>query len=246
MKPLILLSSLLVSAQLATAASVNLDSSSTVTVATDLTATGNVDWAYWNTSANPASGVATNDMNGGAGIGSIVAYGTGTTVRGTSFGTTADFSFTNGSATASGSVTNPTGLFNSVLNTAGEGVQLDFTLAQAGQAYTIDLWTAGFGTPSATIVASIPGATYNSGLISNPDGGAYGGAGAKNSYRYTFTVVADSDNDVFNFSIATGGTQQGSGHVIISAATIAVPEPATYATIAGLSALVAVMVRRRK
>ncbi|MDQ8209591.1 hypothetical protein QEH52_18855 [Coraliomargarita sp. SDUM461003] len=53
-----------------------------------MTAIGTTDWAYWDLiwgSGDPAaSGVATNDMNGGFGIGSISNLGAGTELRGTS------------------------------------------------------------------------------------------------------------------------------------------------------------------
>jgi hypothetical protein len=249
MKKLTLIASAAMAAQLATAASITYNGSFEQVGTADLTALGNVDWAYWNTADNPAAAAATNDMDGGAGIGVISASG-GSGIRGAGSTTTGDFSFTNGSVVASGDADNVTGLLNTTLAAVNTGVQLDFTLATAGQAYTINVWTAGYSTEFATIAGTLTGATtYNSGNLSNPNGeDIYGAAlGVKYSYLNTFTVVADSDNDVFNFNIETAGTQYTSSHVIISAATIsAVPEPSAYALLAGSLALGAVMIRRRR
>lgn len=254
MKHIILIASLSMAAQLATAASITFNNGSSVTGQTfDLTALGTSDWAYWNSSITTATSsiAATNEMSGGSGIGSITGAGTTTDVRGTTSGSSvvdADFSFTNGTSTGSGTASNVKGVFNSDLNTVGAGVELGFTLAEAGQAYTINVWTSGYATERATITGSIAGATaYDSGLIGGTaDSGDYGGGLPKESYRYTFTVIADSDDDVFSFNIITGGVQGSNSHAIITAATIAVPEPSAYALLAGCLALGAVMVRRRK
>ena len=123
------------------------------------------------------------------------------------------------------------------IGTAGRGVTLDFTLATAGQQYSINIWTAGFATQTATVVGSLTGATsYNSGgLGGSGDSGFYGDYNnPKEQYLYTFLVTADNANDVFNFSIVSGGTQGASSHVLITAASIAaVPEPSTFALLLG-------------
>ena len=64
-------------------------------------------------------------------------------------------------------------------------------------------------------------------------------------YLYTFNVVADNPNEVFNFSVTTAGQQNASSHVLIAAATVAVPEPSAYALLAGICMLSFVALRRR-
>lgn len=252
MKLLLVLTSVALSAQFTSAASITfVGRTDNATAVYDLTSIGDVDWAYWNSSASPASGTASNDMSGGFGIGTISGTGGETAVRGTSStgGIQADFTYSNGSGTASGTAFNPNGLFNTNISAGGYGVELDFTLAEAGQQYEISVWTAGFATQFATVVGSMTGATsYSSGSVGGTGGSGYYGdfGNPKEQYLYTFRVIADNANDVFNFSIATAGTTGSSRHVLINAASIAaVPEPGSYALLAGFCMLGFVMLRRR-
>ncbi|MDF3128476.1 PEP-CTERM sorting domain-containing protein [Kiritimatiellaeota bacterium B1221] len=205
----------------------------------DLTALGTTDWAYWSTADNPiVGGVATNEMSGGTSISGASGTGGVTSVRGTgsSGGTVADFSYTNGTSTASGTAFNPNGVFNTDLSGPGKGVELGFTLADAGQWYTVNIWTAGFATQFAQVTGSLDGATSYTNTSGgyetvSPNEGNYGGYNTpKEQYQYTFNVLADSANDVFNFDIRTAGSTGGSRHVLITAASIsAIPEPSSLA-----------------
>ncbi len=251
MKLLLALPLVALSAQLASAASITfVGRADNATAVYDLTSIGDVDWAYWNSSA-PATGAASNDMSGGFGIGTISGTGGETAVRSTTStgGIISDFSYTNGSGTESGTEFNPNGMFNTNISGGGYGVELDFTLAEAGQQYEISVWTAGFATQFATVVGSIAGATsYTSGSVGGTGGSGYYGdyGNPKEQYLYTFKVIADSANDVFNFSIGTSGTTGTSRHVLINAAAIAIPEPSAYALLAGMLGLGSVMMRRRR
>ncbi|MBC2602786.1 PEP-CTERM sorting domain-containing protein [Puniceicoccus vermicola] len=255
MKLLLPLGLLALTTQFASAASINFIGRTDLASAAafDLTEIGTTDWAYWDsavTTSPGVSGTATNEMDGGFGIGSISVSGIGSYLRGTSgFAINTEFSFSNGSGVESGTEAGVTGLFSEELATAGEGVQLDITLAEAGQEYVINIWTGGFATQFATVVGSMNGAeSYTSGNTGGSGfGGAYGdSASPREPYLYTFNVIADNPNEVFNFSIATAGTQSSSSHVLIAAASIAaVPEPGTYALLAGFCMLGFVMMRRR-
>lgn len=250
------ISLLALTAQFASAASITFEGRSDLAseASFNLTEIGTADWAYWDTNANPAaSGAATNDMNGGFGIGSISNFGTGTSLRGTSAAAVDTvFAYSNGSSDVSGTENGVTGLFSALIATSNEGVQLDFTLADAGQAYEINIWTGGYATQFASIVASMNGATsYVSGNTSGTgtstgNNNWYGDSSTpREPYQYTFRVIADNANDVFNFSIATAGQQNSSSHVLIAAATVAaVPEPGSYALFAGFCMLGFVMLRR--
>tara|TARA_R100000027_G_scaffold2734_6_gene2678 strand:- start:187 stop:948 length:762 start_codon:yes stop_codon:yes gene_type:complete len=217
----------------------------------NLTDLGTTDWAYWDTSANPAaSGAATNDMDGGFGIGSISLVGTGSALRGTaSAAINTEFSYSNGSTDVSGTKEGVTGLFSNDIATVNEGVELAITLADAGQEYTINIWTGGYATQFGSVVASMSGATsYVSGNTGGTgDSGWYGdNSSPREPYLYTFTVVADNPNEVFNFNITTAGSQSSSSHVLIAAATVAaVPEANNFAFLAGLGMMGFVLRRRR-
>ena len=253
MKILQNLSLLAFTAQLASAASINFIGRTDLAseASFNLTEIGTTDWAYWDTNATTGvSGAATNDMNGGFGIGSISNVGTGTELRGTaSAAVDTVFSYSNGASDLSGTENGVTGLFSTVLATSNEGVQLDITLADAGQAYEINIWTGAYATQNGSIVASMNGATsYSSGNTGGAgDSGWYGDSSTpREPYLYTFNVIADNPNEVFNFSITTAGNQNGSSHVLIAAATVtAVPEPGSYALLAGFCMLGFVMLRRR-
>jgi hypothetical protein len=256
MKQVITLSSIALTLQIASAANINFIGRTDVAdeAPYNLTEMGTTDWAYWDTNSNPAaSGNATNDMSGGVGIGSISIFrtgsATGTDLRGTaSAAINTEFSYSNGISDASGTEEGVTGLFSTEIAESGEGVQLAITLADAGQTYTINIWTGGYATEFGSIVASMNGATsYVSGNTSGTGASNWYGdnTAPREPYLYTFTVVADNPNEVFNFSIETAGNQQSASHVLIAAATVAVPEPSSYALLAGVCMLGFVALRRR-
>lgn len=224
-------------------------SSVEVSGAQDLTASGNVDWAYWDNSANPIGTEATaaNSMSGGSGIGTITGFDSNdatTTVRGVNNGD-ASFSFTDGTTTTSATGLYTYGVCTETLNALNYGVSLDFTLAEAGTEYTINVWTFGAAANSATITATLNGYDdYTATELSYADT-----QGTKDATLFTFTVTAAEDNDVFNFGIelASDNTDADYDLVAISAASLStsvIPEPATIGML-GLGSLGLLIIRRR-
>lgn len=221
MKKQLILGALALSATAAMSATLTFNSRPVAGISYDISALGSVDWAYWNTTDNPATGAPTNEKAGGSAIGNIKGIGAATSVRGTSSKVDTDFTFTDGQTVASGTANNVSGLFNTVLNTEGTGAQLDIALPTAGQTYTVTIWTGAHETVAAAIVASLPGA-LNYEITTGGPGGNYGdSAKPKESYAYTFTVVADTAGAIFSFKIATAGFYEGTtGHVIITGAAV--------------------------
>lgn len=188
----------------------------------ELTALGELDWAYWNTSANPApSGDPTNRKTGGSMIGAISAVG-GTGIRGAGSAATGTYDFTDGTSPASGSGITLTGLLNQSLGSANTGVELTMTLPTAGT-YEILVWTPNYSNSvSATfeLTATIGGETYLSPLV--------GGGNPPLTHIHTLTVTADSPDQVLTLSnvIRTVGTD-GNGHARISAVAVSAGVPPT-------------------
>lgn len=208
----------------------------------NLTTLGTSDWAYWNTSANPATGIPTNEKAGGTLISNITPVGGGG-VRGSSAPTQPvyDFIFTDGTAPVAGTVNNATGLFNTQLDMDGAGVSLNVLLPTTDD-YQVTLFLAGFA-GTGQLTASLPGAI----LV---DSSFTFGAGAiKDSYYYTFLASPDNPGDLLNFSfILTSGT--ANSHVLfsgvaVSALAAVIPEPATL-TLAAMGIVAVGCLRRRR
>ena len=214
----------------------------------DLTSLGTADWAYWNTSSNPATGgPKTNEKSGGTAIGTISPVGGGD-VRGSTSGTRPvyDFTFTDGTSPVSGTVDNAIGLFNTQLDTVGAGVSLDVILP-AATTYAVYVWAGAYETDVATFAASVSGATDYVNTSLSHTGGA-----PKASALYTLTVTPDTAGDTLGLSLTlTDDGSGGSSNVLISGVAVAavrqpdlIPEPATLSLL-GLGALLALRRRRR-
>lgn len=203
----------------------------------NLTALGNVDWAYWETTASSTSGDATNEKAGASVVGSLSAIN-GTGLRGSTANTKADFTFTDGTSPVSTTVNNVSGVFNQTLNIEDVGLSLDLTLPTA-KTYTVYLWLSiydGTGTLTATLpTASLTDDTNLSAALGTE----------KFTYLYTLEVTADNPGEVLNLDLVLGvnGTDGNLSHVLIDGVAVSIPTPASLP--AGLGLLVLACMKRR-
>lgn len=211
MKPSILLSTLLAATSAATFAA---ELSGTVIAAGsndtyDLPVLGALDWAFWNTGANPAPGTPTVSMAGAALIGDMAPY-SGGNLRGSTAPTqpTANFIHADGAVAA-----NITGLFNTTLNTTGVGTRLDVTLPGT-ETYQIIVWTSGF--TGATRLT----ATLGSEIYSSP--GEDVNTGGKPTFAHILTATPDSAGQVLQIRNELITSTNNSSHAIISAVAVSV------------------------
>lgn len=227
----------------------------------DLTDLGELDWAYWNKTANPTTGSPSNSLNGGTLISDISPLHGGS-LRGTSsVSTSADFSFANGTSPTSGTINNIFGIFNDQLGSEADGTEpgLTFTvlLPNAGTTYEVLVWGSEYYTidvddddPSGDtdgaggiFSASLSGATtYVESSLTDAN------VPPKQTAIYSLLATADNDNDPLTISYELPSDAfSGNAHVLIDAVAVSViPEPETVAVIFGLSGLLLALSRRRK
>lgn len=213
----------------------------------DLTASGDLDWAYWESTSNPfpAPGT-TNSKLGGTLIANPTVVGTGN-LRGSNSNTFVDITFSDGTSPTSGSFAGVSGIFSTSLNTPGAGISIDITLPEAGVTYYITLWGSEYATQTSgdtggIFTASLPGASdYSSNAFYGP------ATSPKASAVYSITASADNNNDVLTLTYVLPSQTRANGHVLFDALTVSsVPEPSTYALIIGAAAFVGLVMRRRK
>ncbi|MDF3129357.1 PEP-CTERM sorting domain-containing protein [Kiritimatiellaeota bacterium B1221] len=199
----------------------------------DLTALGELDWAYWSSTADPFSGVATNSKSGGTLIGNLTLHN-GTTMRGTTADrTVTDVSFSDGASSLSGSVSNIQGVFNNSVNTTGAGISVAVDLPDAATVYHITVWVSGQGIGSASSeFEGLMTASLNSGgAAAYTDTSLVAGSKPKADGYYNFTVSSDVDDDIFNMTYALSdgsGSDNYFSHTIISSVAVStIPEPAS-------------------
>jgi len=158
----------------------------------DLTTVNGVgDWAYWD---NDLAGAAPlNSKIGASLIGDLSVVGAGELRSTTSADSTAySFTFTDGtSSTETSPRSGPIGMFHTVLDLVGKGVQLD-VVSPTADAYTIYLWSAVFQGKS-TLKATI-GATNDS-----AQSGLAGSA--RVSTLYTIEVDPDTVGETVNLQL---------------------------------------------
>jgi hypothetical protein len=126
----------------------------------DFSVLGTEDWAYWDETGDPKTGVPTNRKAGGAMIGTAYGVGSNSGVRGPSNRDTAPsllYSFSDGMSPASGMVTNPVGLFNLSPNVASNGVGIVVNLSGTNT-YRVTVFVSAFNTAKGLFRASIAGA----------------------------------------------------------------------------------------
>ena len=213
----------------------------------NLTNMGTLDWAYWNLAANPASGAPTNSKNGATLIGSATAVGGGG-VRGsmTTTGAVPEsyFTFTDGASPGSGTSVMSTGIFNTQLATVGAGVSILVDLPTV-QTYTIYIWASAFALNTSTFTAALSGTTsFVSTVLLDSSGTA-----TKETYLITLTVTPDTAGDDLMLSAVAGSSGDASSHILISGIAVspfAIPEPGATGAMAGVAALAAGMLARRR
>ena len=122
----------------------------------NLSALGKEDWAYWNTGST--GGTPSNTKDGGALISDVFVVGTGSSLGRPSTGiaTTLDFTYADGSSPTSGTVSKPSGVFNTTANVVGNGVGVTIDLPTVDE-YIVSVFVAGFYADG-RFTADLPGA----------------------------------------------------------------------------------------
>ena len=126
----------------------------------DLSLLGTEDWAYWDETGSPKTGVPTNSKSGGALIGTAFGVGSNSGVRGPSnrdIPSSLHYSFADGTSPVSGMVTNPVGLFNVSPNVASNGVGIVVNLPGTNT-YRVTVIVTAFNTAKGLFRASLAGA----------------------------------------------------------------------------------------
>jgi hypothetical protein len=209
----------------------------------DLTAQGNLDWAYWNiigTGANPLP--PTNEKATGVLIGSLSATGGGG-VRGPGASTTIttqNYSFSDGTSPTTATNVTLGGLaFNTNLGASavGKGVSLSIVGTPAADEF-VTLYFGGFGAVG-TLTATLAGAT----TVTQPSQAF--ATGDKQLEVYTLRFRPDSLTDTLTVNYSTASTSDANGHVGVQAVTVSnVPEPAAVGL--GGAAVAGLLVRRSR
>ena len=186
----------------------------------DFAELGELDWAYWNTSESPASGVPTNEKAAATAIGSMVAVGGGDP-RGSSSATRPfhDFSFIDGTSPVADTVTNPSGLFNSQLGASGVGAGLSVGITlPTTNSYQVSVFGAVYRVAT-EFRASLPGSVdYTSTSLARTTGSASGAE--KTSGVFTLIVTPDNPGDVLTVQLTGVASYDGSAHAVISGIAI--------------------------
>lgn len=212
----------------AQAAVISITSEDVGNVSFDLTTYGTSDWAYWAQTADPLTApLAPSNEKASAGfIGSITAVA-GNGIRGSTSTTKPpyDFSFTDGSSTVSGSVSDIIGVFNRSLGTTGNntGVQLDVT-APSADPFVIYVWGTSFQS-TGNLTATIGIATDNDSTLVHE--------GTRSPGKlYTIAVTPDSAGQTVNVRMMHTNSTNDFSNASISAVAVVVPEPSTLAIVA--------------
>ena len=196
----------------------------------DLSASENVDWKFFG---------ETNYMEGGAGIGTLsVTYGS-TTGCGWDAPTTYDYTNGHDPASATG-VTAGQGWYGNNTAVLTASYELTFTAPGTGT-YTATVYGIGWriGTQ---VTASLTGTTNQVvDLDATLAGSPY------DPWTYTVSFTPDNAGDVLTLTVQANGqnvAENDYNGIGMSAATFAVPEPATMSLL-GIGAVLAIRRRRR-
>ena len=164
----------------------------------NLSALGNVDWAYWSESVFPASGEPTNRKRIKSSVIEDLSPVDGHEMMGSSSQTLPNlgFEYTDGRYPVDGKVERSIGVLNRNVNTVGAGLELSITLPEV-KAYTVRVWAAGFDAVG-RLTASLEGCDSNgyAALIADSNSN-----GDKDSYVYTLTATPDHAGDQLRIRI---------------------------------------------
>lgn len=205
----------------------------------NLTTEGALDWAMWGTieSGTASSMAVLNHKSGGPAIFSSITAATSGNVRG-GITSSQGFTWTDGTTTATGTnVTNSGLIFDSNLDTVGEGVR--FTVGASNTTERqVKIWGA-LNNASGTFTASLPGATdvvLSSQVVTG---------GTKLPVLFTINYQADAPDNVLTVKFVLNTDNGTNAHVGFQAAAVSnVPEP-TFACI-GMGVVGLLAIRRRK
>lgn len=239
--------SLFAAAPAADAATLSLESFSRVSATggapINLTAVGDVDWAYWN---NTGTGLTTpmapsNEKVGGTIIGNIrTDDGTGN-LRGSTSAVASTYSWTDGATTASGTGQSLALTFNNLIGSSNlnKGIGIDLPGSTTADRYAF-LYFGNFSS-TGRLTLTLPGATTIT--FNTP---AYAGAPKANDIfvvKYRPDNVADQLSANYIMTATTDGTN---GHVGAQAVAISsTPEPGTIGFLAVAGGLLALRRRRQ-
>lgn len=137
------------------------------------------------------------------------------------------------------------GAYGGFPGNAGDIWSLNFTDLAAGN-YTVSFWGGhDQGDRQFDVEAALTGAandTALSGAISGLGSTAGSGTGGFTAFRYDISFTADALDDL---SLTFGSITGSGGGAFLSGYTVAVPEPSSFALLAGIFGLTCVMLRRR-
>lgn len=197
------------------------------------------DWAIWTDTSDPRpDGEPDNRKDNVAPlIGDVSALiDAQGEVRGVGTASTQHFTYSDGlvSPFSVGDV-QPSGVTDDTLSTFGQGVALDIT-GDPSQVLFVRLFVAGFratGNLTATL-------NNTAGYSDN----SFSWAETKTGRLYLLAFQPDSVGDLLHIEYSASGVG-GSGHVLLSAVTVAVPTPASLPAGLGLLSLITLRRRRR-
>ncbi|WP_269524599.1 hypothetical protein [Coraliomargarita parva] len=232
----------------------NITSTGTAISEVDLTATGTTNWALWDifssSTVSDLAPTASKNTGSATGIGimsHITPFG-GTTVRGTTSINNYTDTFTWTQSDEASNIAAPSdglaiGAFNGTLNTTGLGVTFNITDLAAlsgGLYYEISVFTTSFrGTGEFNADINGTSTVTQAGIAHDT---------IKDTDYFSIAYNPDSTSDVLNISFELASLiSGGSAHTAIQAVSISiVPEPSTFALIAGCLAMVWIGLQRRR
>jgi len=219
--------------------------------ATDRTLPGasNADWGFWHPeNTNLVSSMnATNTSNAGSqvfAVTAITANGAPTnasSVRSSTSGSNAYFSYGNGGNPLSRSDVQFGGVFNGQTGTTGINSGIQMSLTGFTTPTTIQLWVYAYeATAQLTALVNDTASSFTTATVSDV-------AATKPTTLFTFTFTPDSASDVVKFQyIMTGVDDAASGNAgFVAVALTPIPEPSSVALL-GAASTFALLRRRRR
>lgn len=193
------------------------------------------DWALWNSSASPSSGVPNNRKADVTALIGDVSPLVGANARGVTVASLLQFSYTDGVSPASASNVDAFGITDASLDTSGAGVELDIT-GDPSKLLFVRLFVAGFRA-TGNLTATLAGATtYTDSSLSWTE--------SKLGRMYLLRFQPDNISDKLHIEFSASSTG-GSGHLLLSAVTVAAPTPAALPAGLGLLSLITLRRHRR-